>query len=293
MFGIDDAAFGAIASGVISGGAGLLGGAISSQGQSATNAQQMAFAVQQQQAAQTFNHDEAVLNRDWQKEMSSTAYQRAMADMRAAGLNPIMAAGNGGASTPGGASGSISPTSASLGNPGAGLGAGVASAGQAVQNAAATKVALTQAKKDQSTVDLNKATEDYTVSNTGLNKTLDAKAKQETATSAVQARVAEENARNIAADTANKGLQGIIHYHDGVTAAEKSRQAKAEADQMVNTGPGVWGNLANTVGRLGRGFVDKLKEEGHYDPGTGDVNKLSSSTFGGPRPGGLTIDIRK
>lgn len=41
---------------------------------------------------------------DFQREMSNTAYQRAMADMRKAGLNPILAYKQGGATTPPGAS---------------------------------------------------------------------------------------------------------------------------------------------------------------------------------------------
>ena len=62
-------------------------------------------------ASMAYNSAEAAKNREWQEKMSNTAYQRAVKDMRAAGINPILAYTQGGASTPGGAQGTASAAS--------------------------------------------------------------------------------------------------------------------------------------------------------------------------------------
>lgn len=55
-----------------------------------------------------FNAEQAKINRDWQEQMSNTSYQRGVADMTQAGLNPQMMYGgvSSGASTPSGATAS-------------------------------------------------------------------------------------------------------------------------------------------------------------------------------------------
>ncbi len=118
--------------------AGVLGG-ISAYGQERTNAQNAQLAREQMQ---------------FQSDMSGTSYQRAVADMQAAGLNPMLAYSQGGASTPGGQTAVMQNA----------LGAGTTSAQQGYQLAlnAAMNVADIKLKGEQagaagSQEDLNRA----------------------------------------------------------------------------------------------------------------------------------------
>lgn len=54
----------------------------------------------------TYNAEEAQKNRDFQERMSGSAYQRAVGDLQKAGLSPMLAYSQGGASSPGGSAAS-------------------------------------------------------------------------------------------------------------------------------------------------------------------------------------------
>lgn len=144
------------------------------------------FSADQYGIARSFNKEEAEINRAFQKtmtgknrrfqeRMSATAVRRQMKDLRAGGLNPILAARYGGSSTPGGNVPSGSQATAG------GSASGVTSSGSSYsgQQAKVTNV-LSPAVQAYWSAKSNAASIDNTEANTKLTEAATSKTESET-----------------------------------------------------------------------------------------------------------------
>lgn len=119
-------------------------------------------------SSREFNSAQAAAQRDWQAEMSNTAWQRGVKDMRAAGINPMLAVRQGGASV----------------GPGAAASAGAASAG--ISNTGGTAAGFNQGQLNSAMITNLKQDTEKKVTEASLNRLL-----ANTATADYQKRVEE------------------------------------------------------------------------------------------------------
>lgn len=197
-------------------------------------------AQQANNATAAYNAMEAQKNRDFQERMANTAYQRAMNDMRAAGLNPILAYSQGGAATPSGSAASMK-----FENTMEALGEGVSSAGQLARNAA-------DLQQVRANTDNTKAQEEVNREQVALTKANAVKAVQETATSAALMEKAKAEAALTTEELGSPAARRALYGSQAASASSQADVNRRIVESTSRYGTSAVGGIFDTMERVAR-----------------------------------------
>lgn len=185
----------------------LLGAGLGFLGQQDTNANQASIAQQTNQ----MSAEEAQRNRDFQERMSNSAYQRQVADMESAGLNPMLAyIKGGGASSPSGSQASF--TSAQYQSP--------------IKGALESRLTSAQSAKTEAEVPKIKAETDLTQAQIGQVESTIKKIDKET-------RNLDDEQTRLRAVYINLAESSALMAQQGETEVARRKVMKATADKLV------------------------------------------------------------